>query len=259
MEQSGSKARTRNRLIMAAVLIAVAVVGFTAYQRFADWRTRSALLAEWPDNLTKHPDLVRYGVALGQPAYAENCASCHGMDMRGDSARGAPNLADTTWLYDQGQVSDIERTILYGIRSGHMKTRNVTDMPALGQIKQLTPEDVKDVTAYTLSLQTKQGDPEILKRGASIFQDKGVCYDCHNPDGIGNPDYGTPNLTDADTLFGNDPASIYRSVYDGRHGLCPAFIGAVDFATIRGIALYVYEKSHPTTGTAALTRGRNPG
>jgi cytochrome c oxidase cbb3-type subunit III len=259
MENSRSRNRRRGGLIAVAVLAVLAGLAFVGYQRLEDWRTRNALLAQWPDEVMKRPDLVRYGVALGEPAYAENCASCHGMDMRGDKSRGAPNLADATWLYDQGQVSDIERTILYGIRSGHMKTRNVTDMPALGQIKQLTPDDVKDVTAYTLSLQTKQGDPEVLKRGQAIYMDKGVCYDCHSPDGIGNPDYGTPNLTDADSLFGNDADSTYRSIYDGRHGRCPGWIGALDFATIRGLALYVYEKSHPTTGTAALTRAKAPG
>jgi cytochrome c oxidase cbb3-type subunit 3 len=256
-----SRNKTRGLIAAALALLAMAVLVSFGIGRLQDWRTRNAMVALWPDEMQKHPDLVRYGVALGGPAYARNCASCHAADLSGDKKRGAPNLGDKIWLYDQGQVSDIEKTILYGIRSGHMKTHNVTDMPAFGEIKQLTAQDIKDVTAYTLALQGhKDADPETLKRGESIFMDKGVCYDCHSPDGIGNPDYGTPNLVDNDALWGNDPETFYASVYDGRHGRCPAFIGVLDFATIRGIALYIYEKSHtPTTGTAALTRTGRPG
>jgi cytochrome c oxidase cbb3-type subunit 3 len=250
---------TRGVLLIAVAILAVLGLAFAGYVRIQEWSTRSALLEQWPDDVVKHPDLVRYGVALGEKAYPEHCASCHGADMSGDKVRGAPNLADTTWLYEEGQVSDIERTLLYGIRSGHMKSRNVTDMPALGQIKQLTPEDVKDVTAYTLSLMGQPGDPETLRRGQAIYMDKGVCYDCHSPDGIGNPDYGTPNLTDKDALWGNDPETVYRSIYDGRHGLCPAWVDTLDMATIRGLALFLYQKSHPATGAAALSGARAPG
>ena len=53
--------------------------------------------------------------------------------MQGNPALGAPNLTDKVWLYDQGGVSDIERTILYGVRSGHAKSRNITDMPPVGR------------------------------------------------------------------------------------------------------------------------------
>ena len=31
--------------------------------------------------------------------YAENCASCHCEDGKGDAEFGAPNLADALWLY----------------------------------------------------------------------------------------------------------------------------------------------------------------
>ena len=35
----------------------------------------------------------------GAPMFAENCASCHGEDGKGNSEFGAPNLADALWLY----------------------------------------------------------------------------------------------------------------------------------------------------------------
>ncbi len=38
--------------------------------------------------------------AKGAPLFAENCASCHGAEGKGNSEFGAPNLADALWLYD---------------------------------------------------------------------------------------------------------------------------------------------------------------
>lgn len=35
----------------------------------------------------------------GTTLFAENCASCHGADARGDQELGAPNLTDAAWIY----------------------------------------------------------------------------------------------------------------------------------------------------------------
>lgn len=35
----------------------------------------------------------------GQALFKENCASCHGLQGKGDKSVGAPNLADEIWLY----------------------------------------------------------------------------------------------------------------------------------------------------------------
>jgi len=62
-------------------------------------------------------NLVEYVVALsGRPAnqtavararqtFADQCASCHGMDGRGNQAKGAPNLTDREWLYGSDRKS----------------------------------------------------------------------------------------------------------------------------------------------------------
>ena len=42
----------------------------------------------------------------GAPLFAENCASCHGEDGKGNNEFGAPNLADALWLY-AGSREDI--------------------------------------------------------------------------------------------------------------------------------------------------------
>jgi mono/diheme cytochrome c family protein len=73
----------------------------------------------WPAELARDPRMMRFAVSLARPVYARHCASCHGADLRGDHASGAPDLADSVWLYGDGGIGDIENTILYGVRSGH--------------------------------------------------------------------------------------------------------------------------------------------
>lgn len=38
----------------------------------------------------------------GKKLYADNCASCHGDDAKGNQEMGAPNLADKIWLFGGG-------------------------------------------------------------------------------------------------------------------------------------------------------------
>ena len=42
-------------------------------------------------------------VELGRQVYADNCASCHGEDAKGNREFGAPNLADAIWLKANGE------------------------------------------------------------------------------------------------------------------------------------------------------------
>jgi cytochrome c oxidase cbb3-type subunit 3 len=57
-------------------------------------------------------------IEAGEALFAENCASCHGEDARGDSTLGAPNLTDEIWIYGGGRET-VYRT-LFGGREGHM-------------------------------------------------------------------------------------------------------------------------------------------
>jgi len=51
--------------------------------------------------------------ARGKEVYAEECASCHGDNAKGDKEVGAPNLADAIWFYG-GDKDTIVRTISKG-------------------------------------------------------------------------------------------------------------------------------------------------
>jgi cytochrome c oxidase cbb3-type subunit 3 len=243
---------------LAWVLGVVAVLALAAGLGLAirDHQLAVRLLATDPDKVPDHPELVSYAASLARPAYAAHCASCHGADMKGNPSKGAPNLADQVWLYDFGGVGDIERTVLYGVRSGHAKARNITDMPALGRTLQLSPAEASDAANFVISITRPQGiDPASVARGSQIFQGKGVCYDCHSADAAGNPDYGAPAFTDTDWIYGGDFRSVYDSIYSGRHGLCPAWIGKLKPKVIRALAVYIHQVSHPSPAPGGHAHG----
>jgi cytochrome c oxidase cbb3-type subunit III len=59
-----------------------------------------------------------YKAAEGAKIFAENCASCHGKDGKGNQQIGSANLTDQIWLYGSSTATII-RTITYG-RAGVM-------------------------------------------------------------------------------------------------------------------------------------------
>jgi len=236
-------------------LAAALLVGVLVYGAIHEHVMATRLLVTDPDQIPNHPELVRYADGLARPAYAAHCASCHGADMKGDQRKGAPNLADSIWLYDFGGVGDIERTVLYGIRSGDPKARNITDMPPIGRNMQLSPAEVSDVATFVINITRPQKDQAAVARGSKIFQTKGVCYDCHSSDAAGNPDYGAPAFTDADWIYGGDFKTVYASIYSGRHGLCPAWIGKLKPQVIRALAVYLHQVSQASKAHGAPVHG----
>lgn len=57
-------------------------------------------------------------VNAGRQTYETICAACHGADMKGNPAMGAPNLSDDYWLYGNDEAS-LHTTIQAG-RAGYM-------------------------------------------------------------------------------------------------------------------------------------------
>jgi cytochrome c oxidase cbb3-type subunit 3 len=234
------------------VIAAVAVVALIAGGAWALHRAQLAhrLVATDADRVTADPALVSFAHSVAVPAFAKHCAQCHGADMKGNPAIGAPNLTDRIWLYDQGGVADIERTILYGVRSGHAKSRNITDMPAVGRLGVLNPAEIRDVIEYVEQLSHQPHDAAAAGRGEALFKDRGNCFDCHAPDGTGNPDYGSTDLTANVWTYGGDRETLFRSIRDGRHGRMDAFIDKLSYAQIRALAVEVYERSHASAKVA---------
>jgi cytochrome c oxidase cbb3-type subunit III len=235
--------RRRQAWIWVVLLIGALALGLSYWLHL---RSLEALLVRaWPTELANDPAMMRFAVPLARPIYAAHCASCHGANLRGNQAIGAPNLADSIWLYGDGGIGDIENTISYGIRSGHPKAHNVTDMPAEGRTHQLSAPEIDDVVEFVLNLSRQPHDEAGAERGRKLFYDKGNCFDCHASDAMGNTDYGSPALLGPTWNYGGDRQTLRRTIYSGRHGLCPAWINRLTPPQIRALAVYLYVESHP--------------
>jgi cytochrome c oxidase cbb3-type subunit 3 len=237
------------KLAAIAGVVLVALIAFAA-SGFHRMQLANRLVATAADEVPNDLTLVKFARQTAGPTYAKTCARCHGADMKGNPALGAPNLTDKVWLYDQGNVSDIERTILYGIRSGHAKSRNITDMPAVGRLGVLKDNEIRDVVEYVEALSHQPHDAAAAQRGEALFKDRGNCFDCHAPDGTGNPDYGSTDLTANTWTYGGDRKTLFESIRDGRHGKMDAYIGKLSFAQIRALAVDIWERSHRPTEIA---------
>ena len=76
----------------------------------------------------------------GAKVFTQNCAACHGADATGNHLIGAPNLTDTTWLYD-GSRAGIQHSVRMGLAN---------EMPA--QHDKLREEKIHILAAYVYSL-----------------------------------------------------------------------------------------------------------
>lgn len=226
--------------------IAIVSVAFWVVRRIERTHLEYRLLATLPDAVIHHPDLVHFASAQAEPLYEDHCAACHGDDMKGNAAIGAPNLTDSIWLYGDGSVFDIERTILFGVRSGMPRTRDITEMPAFGERGILTPGQINDMVQYVLKLSHRPYDRSAAQQGPAIFYSgQASCFDCHASDAKGSADYGAPDLTANVFNWGGTPHDIYDSIYFGHHGIMPGWYGKLSLEQIRALAVYVYARSHP--------------
>jgi cytochrome c oxidase cbb3-type subunit 3 len=186
------------------------------------------------DAIAKNPELLRFALAGGRAVFVNNCAQCHGGGAQGQV--GFPNLLDDDWLWG-GKLTDIQRTIMVGINSGHPDTR-LTQMPAFGAAGILNRQQVNDVAEYVLSLTKHQTDTAAAGRGQPIFAAQ--CVSCHGPKGDGNREFGAPRLADAIWLYGGDKATIVETITHARRGVMPAWDGRLGELTIKKLTLYVH-------------------
>jgi cytochrome c oxidase cbb3-type subunit 3 len=185
------------------------------------------------------PNLREFARAAGESVFGDYCRTCHGAG--GAGAPGYPVLADDVWIWG-GALADIERTIRVGVRSTHGETR-MSQMPGYGRDNLLTAQQIGDVTEYAISLSSGRArlapNMGAARRGAAIYQEQ--CAICHGPTGAGDRSVGAPSLNDDLWLYGGSRAEIRRQVEMGRGGVMPTWEGRFDPATIRALAVYVYE------------------
>jgi cytochrome c oxidase cbb3-type subunit III len=236
-----------------AAIVAVAMAGIVTMFHLNDVQAvRTRFLMADPDGIARDPALMRYALPRGRAGFEAHCARCHGADMQGNRDLGVPNLADADWLYGSGRVGEIERIVLYGIRSGHSRTQKLADMPAFAtpnpyaryKIEPLSPAQVDDVTALLYSFQHQDSvDAATLARGTEVYHGKGLCFDCHADHAKGDPAIGTPNLTDNIWLYGDGSRqSIKAAISRGLAGVCPQWVSRLPPETIRAVAVYVHSR-----------------
>lgn len=216
----------------------------------------SLYLAEMEEARTQWPDLDKGAafddspavLAQGGELFAANCASCHGVDLRGGI--GA-NLVDTEWIHG-GTFDDVVATITAGVAA--------KGMPGWGPI--LGPKKIAATASFILSKQTgeapaakpdgaadaggsaeapvaadAEGAAEV--NGELVFATN--CVVCHKADmtgGIG------PNLVDDEWIHGGELAQIQTTVEKGvpAKGMI-SWKGTLSDAEIAAVSQYVYDKS----------------
>lgn len=179
-------------------------------------------------------ELLNFALAGGRQVFADNCAPCHGAG--GAGALGYPNLADDDWLWG-GTLSDIHRTITYGIRNADQNSR-VSQMPRFGADGILKTEQIGQVADHVLTLSGTAAASASSAAGAALYAEH--CVACHGDKGEGNQELGAPRLNDRIWLYGGDRASIVRSIANARAGAMPAWEGRLDAATIKMLSVYVH-------------------
>jgi cytochrome c oxidase cbb3-type subunit 3 len=172
-------------------------------------------------------------MAIGERLFMNNCAQCHGSDARG--SKGFPNLTDSDWLYG-GAPENITETITHG-RNGVMPPMAA----AIG-----SPDDVKNLAQYVLSLSGSPHDPVAATLGKDKFA---ACAACHGPDGKGNQAIGAPNLTDNIWLHGYGADAIIKRINEGMNNEMKPQNRLLNEAQIHVLTAYVWGMSNkPAAG-----------
>jgi cytochrome c oxidase cbb3-type subunit 3 len=185
------------------------------------------------------PSLMAIVRQTGRTLFGDNCAACHGLSAKGN--KGYPNLTTASWLWG-GDPETIAETIRVGINSAHPNTR-VAQMLAFGRDQVLPRADVDNVVAYVQTLSNpaaaKQFPAQSLEAGRAAFAAN--CAVCHGEDGKGKVDVGAPDLTDRYWIYGDDPQSIFTTVWNGRQGHMPTWENRLDPVERKILALYLVD------------------
>jgi cytochrome c oxidase cbb3-type subunit 3 len=217
------------------------------------------------DDIVQSLRLNATAVQLGQKVYAANCAGCHGVDLEGSKTAHAPSLSDHEWMFSGDHLqtggvvklpSDVEWTVLYGVRNDHQKSRgleadmvaylpenrNAGDTKNYGNQRFITDQEIDEVAEYVMKISGQQVTDEAkAERGRVLFLDRANCFDCHSDDGTGNPALGSANLTRPELyLYGSDRATVVETIQHGRRGTMPAFEGKLKPEEIKAVSVFVY-------------------
>jgi len=191
------------------------------------------------EQIAKTPDLSNFVASAGKVLFSDNCAACHQSGGQGKFAF-APNLTDDDWIYG-GTYDKIQTTITNG-RHGIM--------PAKGGAA-LNDGEIASLANYVLSLSGNPMDAAKVQAGNELFHGKGMCFSCHGPEGKGNQDIGSANLTDKIWLWADVPgadtadkkvAAVKAVITSGLNkGVMPAWGSRLSADQIKLLTAYVHD------------------
>ena len=193
----------------------------------------AADLASIPSN----DELKTYAISAGASVFKNNCAQCHGSGAAGVQGKGYPNLLDNDWLWG-GNMEAIYTTISHGIRNTTDPDARYSQMPSFGKDGILDKTQIEDVVEHVLAISGQDHDAAKAEAGATVFAEN--CAACHGDAGLGNRDFGAPNLTDAIWLYGGDRSTLVQTVTYSRFGVMPAWNVRLSEDEIRSVATYVH-------------------
>jgi cytochrome c oxidase cbb3-type subunit III len=186
--------------------------------------------------ITTTPELQAFATSAGAAIFRTNCSQCHGGGAAGVQASGYPNLLDDDWLWG-GDIASIHTTITHGVRNDTDPDTRFSQMPAFGEI--LEKAQLDQVVQHVLAISGQDHDAAQAELGATIFADN--CASCHGEGGIGNREFGAPNLTDAIWLYGKTPERLLETVTFARNGVMPNWNNRLSETDIRAVAAYVHQ------------------
>ena len=196
-------------------------------------KLNAADLASIPGN----DELKTYAISAGASVFKNNCAQCHGSGAAGVQGKGYPNLLDNDWLWG-GDMEAIHTTIAHGIRNTTDGDARYSQMPSFGKDGILEKAQIDEVVEHVLQISGQDHDAAMAEAGASVFAEN--CAACHGDAGMGNRDFGAPNLTDAIWLYGGDRKTLVQTVTYSRFGVMPAWNVRLSEDEIRSVATYVH-------------------
>ncbi len=88
-----------------------------------------------------------------------------------------------------------------------------------------------------MSIEELVDEPWAMKMGVRLFADN--CAVCHGADGGGN--FGFPNLTDTDWLYGGSSEQIHHSIAEGRNGQMPPWGDILGEQKVASVSEYVLQ------------------
>lgn len=179
------------------------------------------------------PQLAKFATAAGAAAFKVNCVQCHGSGAAGGA--GYPNLNDDDWLWG-GNIEQIHQTISHGIRYQDDPETRASEMPAFGDI--LKPDEIKQVSAYVVSLTGTPHNAALVEPGKQLFTDN--CAACHGEDAKGNREFGAPNLADAIWLKIQGEEQITAQIRQPKHGAMPGWTARLGDTTVKELAVYIH-------------------